>query len=374
MNEQLRFSWGHIIAFLAVIAVSYFSFVGATYYFGGDFVKAAIVTLAVDIVLLAVFIFGMQVAKATTRHFSRWIWLERLSLVASPVVFVVAMLPYFHAWSVHEHNDEIAKSFSGAIASSKGMFTEYESYANQRINRYDVQLDYVAQHSATDANAYATLGFNGNVNPDIQRTNMVDVLRLQLLSCNYDSLKHLACAWIDGSCDGVSTWNVFLLGNISQVKQNIHCWNEQLLRFAAPRPANEVNSYVVLGHVADTTALAFRSRNFEAMDKGLDGIVTTFTQSDTPSLVAILLAFLIYAALFFPYLLQDRHTKSTYKLFGRKPVAGIGIFNFERDNKKKGGDSHSKDASSPTTHRRGDRLSRAGRSDADDWGIFTMKN
>ena len=28
MNEQLKFSWGHIIAFLALIVLSYITFVG----------------------------------------------------------------------------------------------------------------------------------------------------------------------------------------------------------------------------------------------------------------------------------------------------------------------------------------------------------
>ena len=41
MNEQLKFSWGHIIAFLALIIISYISFVGVTYMTDGDFTKAS---------------------------------------------------------------------------------------------------------------------------------------------------------------------------------------------------------------------------------------------------------------------------------------------------------------------------------------------
>lgn len=50
MNEQLKFSWGHIIAFLALIVLSYITFVGVTYMTDGDFTKASIAMVVVDIV------------------------------------------------------------------------------------------------------------------------------------------------------------------------------------------------------------------------------------------------------------------------------------------------------------------------------------
>ena len=40
MNERLQFSWGHIIAFVALIAVSYISFMGITYLTAGNFLAA----------------------------------------------------------------------------------------------------------------------------------------------------------------------------------------------------------------------------------------------------------------------------------------------------------------------------------------------
>ena len=52
MNEQLKFSWGHIIAFLALIVLSYITFVGVTYKTDGNFMKASIAMIVIDIVLL----------------------------------------------------------------------------------------------------------------------------------------------------------------------------------------------------------------------------------------------------------------------------------------------------------------------------------
>ena len=52
MFEQLKFSWGHIIAFVAIILISYVTFVGDTYLTDGDFSHATMVMAGVDLLLL----------------------------------------------------------------------------------------------------------------------------------------------------------------------------------------------------------------------------------------------------------------------------------------------------------------------------------
>ena len=43
MDEQLKFSWGHIIAFLALIFISYITFVGVVYRTDGDLDRKSVV-------------------------------------------------------------------------------------------------------------------------------------------------------------------------------------------------------------------------------------------------------------------------------------------------------------------------------------------
>lgn len=69
MNEQLKFSWGHIISFLALIFISFVTFDGVVYFTDGDFKSAGIVMSVVDALLLLFFI-GAQCLKATERRFS----------------------------------------------------------------------------------------------------------------------------------------------------------------------------------------------------------------------------------------------------------------------------------------------------------------
>lgn len=70
INEILKFSWGHIIAFLAMIFISYVSFMGLTYLTDGNFMIAGIGVVIIDVLLLVFFI-GLQVIKSVQRSLQR---------------------------------------------------------------------------------------------------------------------------------------------------------------------------------------------------------------------------------------------------------------------------------------------------------------
>jgi len=252
----------------------------------------------------------MQMAKATAHKFSRWIWVERIFLLISPFVFIVALIPYFHFWTIHSQNDEIVNKFSNAIKASKLMFVDYDDYANERIGNYVYMLGRVITEKSSQPNDFASCGFIKG-KEYMQKENMVKTLRLQLLSCNYDSLKTEALQWIDESCEGANTWNVFLIGNIQEIKDAIHGWNKQLTGYSTNKLSNEET----LGEVVNFSAM---SQSLESMDNELESLTDTFQKMRFPNGVSIIIAILLYFALLFPYILQDRHTKSGYVLLGTK--------------------------------------------------------
>ena len=317
MNEQLRFSWGHIIAFLALIFVSYVTFMGVTYLTSGDFVTAGIAMVGIDVLLFLTFI-GGQMAKSTTRKFHRWIWMERICILGSPVFFCLAMIPYFHFWTVHAQNEVIVKDFTSAISASKQIFTDYEHYSTQRITNYADMLEKVIRkHQANEMKACGLLeGWES-----YQKTSMIQTLQLQLLSQNYDSLKVEALSWIDQSSQGASTWNAFLIGNTKEIKLAIHDWHNQLATYAKHRLSNE--EFHNYNQVDDFAA---SSGSLAAMDKGLDSLSDKFSTMRKPNFMAIGTALLIYLMLLSPYLLQARHTKSLYRLLEMQKQASSGGF------------------------------------------------
>ena len=314
MNEQLKFSWGHIIAFLALIILSYITFVGVTYKTDGDFTKAAVAMVAIDVVLF-VFFLGAQMMKATTRKFAKRIWVERVFVFGSPVVFLLCLIPYFHFGTVQSQDEEIVKHFTDAISASKQMFADYDSYSMERISNYDHMLGRVITNKSIHPDEFASCGFS-NGKEEIQRGNMVKALRLQLISENYDSLKTEATKWIESSSNGASTWNVFLLGNTKEIKTAIHDWNVQLREFANHKMNNEeFNGYNEVKPFEEV------SGSLNSVDSGLDGLTTKFTKSSFPPFGSILGAIVLYFALLFPYFLQDRHTKSQFRLIGMEKGA-----------------------------------------------------
>ncbi len=314
MNEQLKFSWGHIIAFLALVFISYISFVGVTYMTDGDFSIASVLMVTIDLILFVFFI-GAQMMKATERRFAKKIWIERVFIFGSPVIFLLAMIPYFHFGSVQSRDEEIVGDFTDAIRSSKQMFSDYDAYSNERIDNYEHMLNRVISNRSIQPAEFNSCGFIAG-KESVQKDNMVKTLRLQLLSQNYDSLKTEATKWIESSSNGASTWNVFLLGNTKEIKTAIHIWNDQLTEFANKKLTNEeFNGF------NSVKTFNGASESLDAVDRGLDGLTNKFTESAFPPFGSIIGAIILYFALLFPYFLQDRHTKNQFRLIGMEKGA-----------------------------------------------------
>ena len=304
MNEHLKFSWGHIIAFIALITIGYITFMGVTYYTDGDFLSASIYMVCVFILLFAVFI-GAQFLKATHRKFSRRIWFERILVFSSPIIYIFALIPFSHFWTVQKNDKEIVSKFSQSIEASRQLFYDYDDYSSKRITQYEAQLNNVI--FSKDPKLYDLYGFT-STKELIQRDVMVKTLRLQLLSSNYDSLKVEAIEWIDKASVGASTWNVFLLGNIKEINNAISEWQKKLADFSSHKLPNE--------NFDGISPIAFKETRLDNIISSLNGLKAKYTTPEIPNIPCILSSILLFCMLFFPYFLQDRHTKSMFRLIG----------------------------------------------------------
>lgn len=309
MNEKLKFSWGHIIAFLAIIFVSYITFVGITYKTNGDFVMASIGMIVIDVLLLLFFI-GAQMMKGTGRKFSRYIIFERIFIFGSPIIFILTMIPFSHFWNVRSNDKVIVKQFTDAISLSKQLFTDYEKYSDERTTNYEKMLSRVISNRFIRNSEFINCGFIDG-KEGTQKKNMLKTLQLQLRSENYDSLKNVALNWIESSSNGASTWNVFLLGNTKEIKSAIGDWQRQLVEFSVKKASNEefrgYNEVKTFDEVSNSILNA---------QKGLDNLKNQYTNLTGPNITAIIIGILIYLMLLLPYFIQDRHTKNIYRLLG----------------------------------------------------------
>ena len=82
-NEKLRFSWGHIIAAVALVAVAYCTFVGMVYLLKGQFLLSGVITGVITLLIAALFFIPQQL-KATDHRFEKRIKWERAFIFFSP--------------------------------------------------------------------------------------------------------------------------------------------------------------------------------------------------------------------------------------------------------------------------------------------------
>lgn len=307
MNEHLKFSWGHIIAFIALIVLSYTTFVGLTYLSGGNFLFASIGTVLTVAVFVAIFI-GAQSMKASGNRISRRIVWERILIFASPLVFVAGMVAVTHFWTVVDKNQEVTATFRNSIESSKQLFSDYETYSETRLANYEKSLDNIIAARKTNPRLFKQAGFEAS-KYEIQKENMIQTLRLQLLSNNYDTVKNAAIQWIDASKEGANTLNVFLIGNTREIQKAVEKWEKQLTQFSEKRISNEE----LVAPVEN-----FYSDGANAAILGIHQVNGIFKQREIPTVAAIIFGIGIYLMLLMPYFIQQRHGRQVamrYSLF-----------------------------------------------------------
>jgi hypothetical protein len=309
INVKLRFSWGHIVAAVAMIFASYVSFMGITYLTDGNFILAGIGVLILISVLCVIFIIP-QALKGTDSKFGKKIIIERMLIFLAPILYVLIMVPYAHFWTVYANRTVVESTFSESIKTTKGVFESYEKYADARIMAYKTSL----LQNGSDA---------------IHVSNSVEALTLQLVDENYDSLKESAYKWIDNA-SGATVWNIFMLGNIKQIKDAVDGWNKIL---------NDFSAHVMADERDDTNVFALSDPSIVAAKDSLSTLHTVYTKMGNPTVLAILTSVLLYILFLFPYMVQRRNTKSTYRLIGSERSAN----QINARSKDKNGDSESKD-------------------------------
>lgn len=360
MNEKLKFSWGHIIAFIAVIITSYIAFMGFTYLSDGNF-TLAIILMAVTDILFILFFIGAQQMKASGENIRKKIVWERIFFFGAPVVFIAGMIAMSHFWTVHSREDEVVEGFTNAINGSKQMFNDYLEYSQNRIDKYDNTLADVIHNRFASPETYSAAGFkdiNNEKLADLQRENMVEVLKLQLLSPNFTALQDTAMAWIDDANQGASSWNVFLLGNTREIKAALLNWEEQLRAFTDYKLTNEE----IIESVEPFTSDAAR----KAVD-GINSLKDVFTSQAFPTWQAILFALVLYLMLIFPYLIQERHSKSWYRLIGNENSKSP---QKHKNKHRNTGDSQDENQTKIIGEQEGTAFTSSDSNDVDDYKIF----
>lgn len=302
INETLKFSWGHIFAFVAMIVGSYMTFMGITYFTDGNFLIAGIGVGVLNLMIIALFIVP-QMLKATERKFAKIIKRERAIVIVAPIIYVVLMLPLAHFWTMFSERDEIETTFTDAIQMTKTIFVDYEEYANERVEKYKSTLDSLQTVQKNSKKKKV----RKNALSDMTKYNKVEALELQILGDNFNNLKVSALDWV-GQASGTTVWNVFMIGNIKTIEKAVENWVLTL---------EDMSSKVMADEPAGVVAYTSSEMVVTEINDAFKSIRNIYKTTQFPSVIAIVLIAVLYLMLMFPYLIQARNTKTTYTFWGR---------------------------------------------------------
>lgn len=286
MNEKLKFSWGHIFAFLAMIMIAYITFTGAAYLYDTNLVVSALWAIGSFVLLFVVFV-GTQQMKAAEENFTRCILLERIGVVLSIVLFVlmVTISPFKHFWTVYGNKAEITSDFAMAIDSSKSIFENYDAYVEERIEQ-------CKNNKLSDNKAQGEL-ISLQLNP---------VIVTETESFDYKAKEAEILSWIEAAKQS-SVWNVFVIGNLTKIENGVDTWKKTLEIWSDKKfYENDMDPYKATYDI---------KVNF-------DNLKTKFTASQAFQWRAILWALLGYFFMAMPWLLQRRPVKNPNTLLRKK--------------------------------------------------------
>ena len=287
MNRKLRFSWGHIVAFLALIFIAYVVFMGATYYTIGNY-YVGLITMGCCVLLIVLTILGAQVLKGVDKKFHRSIIWERTLIALSPIMMCVVGIPFSHFWTVQSSEDRIVNQFKNSVNSSLGIFADYESYSQERINLLKTNL-------------------RTSIKDDQIIDNRVNELSLFLNNSTAKSIEE-AKVWISKVNKDPSIWNIFLFGNISTIESTINRWTESLNEHSAKSLSSE----------NEPILFSTDNPNKEKALSGLASLKSIYQTTGRPNALAIFTLLVCYMMLLCPYFVQERHSRSVEAFFGKK--------------------------------------------------------
>lgn len=283
-NEKMKFSWGYIIAALALIGIAYCTFVGTVYLLKGQFLLSGIITVVVTLLIALLFYFPQHL-RSNEHRLKKHIFWKRAFFISSPLLFILLMIPFSHAWTVHKRQHQILFSFGQIISASSEMFKEYETYSAIRIEDYKHLLETHNNKAETDS---------------VTKVNKQTILNLALLSSNYDILKSTSQTWIDKSLSpNNSTWNVFLIGNITGIQKAIHNWHDYLQEFSKIKLSDEKNVYI----------FDHNNQYITAIDSNIKLLASRYFSTLGFNPIILIWLALGYVLLLLPYFLKSNHSK-----------------------------------------------------------------
>lgn len=320
--NQSKFSFADVLSVSSALLFGFVCFLGLNFLkintekvWGMDHTTGCIIIALICASSLFFTAYGAKLLKRTNGNFKISFVLEVILLilfVLLAIFFTTKSSPFTHYFTVSAQRSAINSKLQKSINQAENMFSDYETYANTRINLYKSKLTSVVDAKKINPNEYLGYGFqNNSVADTLQIATKMFTIRADLFPSHYSDtisgkgIKEVANDWIQDAKNATNSWKpIGIVGIVQDIDKNSKAWLETLVVFSKKREPGEQ-----AGNFADS--LSF------------DNVKTYFTKLNSPTPLSIGLALLAYGLMLLSWFVTKRSTRYP----GLKFLFGLGRTN-----------------------------------------------
>jgi len=288
--SQSKFSLADLLTVLGTLGFGFFCFLSINFLTLGDTTTSIIWAVLISFILGGL-AFGVKLVKRTSRNFKTFIILEWVLIFLFVVVAFFAIFPFTHYFVVSAQKTDIQKKVVSNITQAEGLFTAYQSYADNRMNIYKSRLNSIVAAKRVNPEEYKNFGFVEGTDDNTQVENKMFSLKAQLYPSNYSDMKKIDSDWLSDAKDKVTSWSpTGIVKVVNTLKIEISSWNEQLKSYSSFRAKGE-------------TATDFD------FPLSFDDVSVIFNQRTNPNPLALIIGIALYLLMFLSYFITKRHSR-----------------------------------------------------------------
>lgn len=270
-----------VLALLAVLVFSYIAFLGMLYHETTSSKTPVWIAIGI-LVIVSLCCFGMCYGKAERNKFLG----KSVQIALGTVIFVVlvlAAIPFTNFLDVLGKSEDIKENVEEVFDYASNLDNRYAEYANSRIKDYE---NILSPEEEISGDSFLT------TRPKNEYDYVISVksqaLRRIILPESRRSIVEGRQQWLDNSKE-MSLWNVATPDNLRKLRSVVSSWIDEYRTLSS-------NGF------EDESFEPFIEKEFST---SIDICTAQFTHYHFPSIIAILITFIVFGIILLPYFLTD---------------------------------------------------------------------
>lgn len=270
-----------VLALLAVLVFSYIAFLGMLYHETTSSKTPVWIAIGI-LVIVSLCCFGMCYGKAERNKFLG----KSVQIALGTVIFVVlvlAAIPFTNFLDVLGKSEDIKENVEEVFDYASNLDNRYAEYANSRIKDYE---NILSPEEEISGDSFLTTRPKNEYDYEILVKSQA--LRRIILPESRQSIVEGRQQWLDNSKE-MSLWNVATPDNLRKLRSVVYSWIDEYRTLSS-------NGF------EDELFEPFIEKEFST---SIDTCTAQFTHYHFPSIIAILITFIVFGIILLPYFLTE---------------------------------------------------------------------